>query len=425
FIGKTLGQYKLEMPLGKGGMASVYRAYQASVDRYVAIKVMTPEIANDPSFVERFQREARIIAKLEHPHILPIIDFGESGGIYYIVMRYMDGGSLDDRMRQRRLAPQEIAHYLDQMASALDYAHQAGVIHRDLKPNNVLLDRANNCYLTDFGIARIEGAERKLTATGSVMGTPAYMSPEQAMGRTVDGRSDIYTLGVMLYEMVTGKLPFTADTTAALIFQHVYELPPSARQIDPSLPEGIDALFNRALAKQPDLRHQTAEALARDLAELFGFRSTPPKPMPAVGASADDKTVIGEAVMPPTTVLPQPDSVKPRAAEGRGGTVAVESPLASGVATRLETPKRGIPVALLAILIVVLVGLGGALLWLSNQNQSAAQTATAQTVLAAQDATNTALAFAATDAEATRIALSATFTSTPTETPSATPTFTP
>lgn len=177
FVGKTLGQYKLEMPLGKGGMASVYRAYQASVDRYVAIKVMTPEIANDPSFVERFQREARIIAKLEHPHILPIIDFGESEGIYYIVMRYMDGGSLDDRMRQRRLAPQEIAHYLDQIASALDYAHQKGVIHRDLKPNNVLLDRANNCYLTDFGIARIEGAERKLTATGSVM-APRLICPQ-------------------------------------------------------------------------------------------------------------------------------------------------------------------------------------------------------------------------------------------------------
>jgi serine/threonine protein kinase len=299
FVGKTLGQYKLEAPLGKGGMASVYRAYQASMDRYVAIKVMTPEIADDPNFVERFQREARTIGRLEHPHILPVIDFGVSDGIYYIVMRYMDGGSLDDRLRQRRLRVDEIVHYLDQIASALDYAHQRGVIHRDLKPNNVLLDRANNCYLTDFGIARIEGTERKLTATGSVMGTPAYMSPEQAMGRSVDGRSDIYALGVMLYEMVTGRLPFTADTTAALIFQHVYELPPSARQFAPELPEAIDALFNRALAKTPEARHNTAQELADHFAQVVGIRSAPAKAQ----QPANDKTVIGEAIAPPTTIL--------------------------------------------------------------------------------------------------------------------------
>ncbi|PJF31825.1 MAG: hypothetical protein CUN51_02460 [Candidatus Thermofonsia Clade 1 bacterium] len=423
FVGRTLGQYRLETPLGKGGMASVYRAYQASVDRYVAIKVMTPEIANDSSFVERFQREARIIAKLEHPHILPIIDFGESEGIYYIVMRYMDGGSLDDRMRQRRLRPEEIAHYLDQIASALDYAHQRGVIHRDLKPNNVLLDRANNCYLTDFGIARIEGTERKLTATGSVMGTPAYMSPEQAMGRTVDGRSDIYSLGVMLYEMVTGKLPFTADSTAALIFQHVYEAPPSARQLDPNLPEAVDALFNRALAKVPEMRHNTAEALARDFAEVFGIRSTPSKAIPAAQAALDDATVIGEAAVPPPTVPLKPNVAQ---AQGRGGTVAVESPLASGAATALQKPKRGAPIALIGVVTVVLLALlGGGLFLLNAQNESAAQTATAQTALAVQNVTNTALALAATEAQATLIALSATPTPTPPETPSPTLTFTP
>lgn len=416
FVGKVLGQYKLEAPLGKGGMASVYRAYQASVDRYVAIKVMTPEIANDPSFVERFQREARIIAKLEHPHILPVIDFGESEGIYYIAMRYMDGGSLDDRLRQRRLRPEEIAHYLNQIASALDYAHQKGVIHRDLKPNNVLLDRANNCYLTDFGIARIEGAERKLTATGSVMGTPAYMSPEQAMGRPLDGRSDIYALGVMLYEMVTGRLPFHADTTAALIFQHVYEAPPSARQLDPSLPEAVDWLFSRALAKAPEMRHNTAEALARDFAEIFGIRSTP-RATPIVQASADDRTVIGEAIVPPT-ITPQTDNFTAiRTPQRRGDTVAVAAPLESGPVTAIEKTRRGVPLTLVTVLVVLLIGVGGGAFFLLNsQNQIASQTATA-----AQNATNTAAALAATDLQATQIALSATPTPTLTETPSLTP----
>ena len=420
FVGRTLGQYRLEAPLGKGGMASVYRAYQASMDRYVAIKVMTPEIADDPNFVERFQREARTIGRLEHPHILPVIDFGVSDGIYYIVMRYMDGGSLDDRLRQRRLRVDEIVHYLDQIASALDYAHQRGVIHRDLKPNNVLLDRANNCYLTDFGIARIEGAERKLTATGSVMGTPAYMSPEQAMGRPVDGRSDIYALGVMLYEMVTGRLPFTADTTAALIFQHVYELPPSARQFAPELPEAIDALFNRALAKTPEARHNTAQELADHFAQIFGIRSAPAKAQ----QPANDKTVIGEAIAPPTTILQPSAAAREVPTPPRERTVAVGSPLASGTATAVEQPKRGAPVALLGILAVVLLALGGGAFFLIDQNERTAQTATAQTALAAQNSTNTAVALA-TDAQATLIALSATPTPTLTETPSATPSFTP
>src|SRR5258708_18255439 len=231
-----MGPYRLEVMLGKGGMATVYRAYQASVKRYVAIKVMSPEIASQPGFKERFDREAEVIASLEHPHIVPVIDYGTEEGTNYLVMRYIEGGSLEDRMRKTPLTLQEAAHFLDQIASALSYAHKRGVIHRDLKPNNVLLDSGENAYLTDFGIARLAQSQTRLTATGSVMGTPAYMSPEQGMGSPVDARSDLYTLGVVLYEMVLNRLPFSADTPAAMIFQHVYEKPKDPPPIRPHLP---------------------------------------------------------------------------------------------------------------------------------------------------------------------------------------------
>src|SRR5258708_25917221 len=154
---------------------------------------MAPEIAEEPGFVERFEREAEVVASLEHPHILPIIDYGEADGLHYIVMRYLNGGSLEERMHKKPLTLDECVRFLNQLASALDYAHKRGVIHRDLKPNNVLVDTEDNVYLTDFGIARLAQTERKLTTTGSIIGTPAYMSPEQAMGRAVDARSDIYT----------------------------------------------------------------------------------------------------------------------------------------------------------------------------------------------------------------------------------------
>src|SRR5579859_4792303 len=235
-VGKTLGIYRLEMPLGKGGMATVYRAYQSAVKRYVAIKVMAANLADDPGFVQRFSREAQVIASLQHPHILPIIDYGQSDGLHYLVMPYLEGGSLEDRMRKQPLTLREATRFLDQIASALDYAHRRGVVHRDFKSSNVLLDNDENVYLTDFGIARLVGSDAKLTATGVIMGTPAYMSPEQAIGRPVDGRSDIYSLGVVVYEMVTRRLPFVGDTPIMFIHKHVYETPPPLRQVNPALP---------------------------------------------------------------------------------------------------------------------------------------------------------------------------------------------
>src|SRR6266508_1096522 len=221
--GQMLGAYRIIGQIGKGGMATVYKAYQSSVDRYVAVKVLPSQLAESQEFATRFHQEARIIAKLEHPHILPVFDYGESDGVAYFVMRYLDAGTLRDKMEAKRPLPlNEIDRIFTQLADALSYAHSFGIIHRDLKPANALIDSHGNIFLTDFGIAKLlESAAPRLTQTDAVMGTPAYISPEQAQGQPVDQRSDIYSLGIILYEMVTGSVPFVADTPLAVILKHV------------------------------------------------------------------------------------------------------------------------------------------------------------------------------------------------------------
>lgn len=225
--GQTLGPYTLLNRIGMGGMASVYRAYQANMDRYVAIKVLPREFAEDPGFVGRFQQEARIIAKLEHRHILPVYDYGEDAGITYLVMRFVDGGTLKDLVRGVGIDPQDALRLVAQVADALDQAHRQGVVHRDVKPSNVLLDRDGDAYLTDFGIARLAESVSQFTGSGQLIGTPFYMSPEQCRGNPADPRSDIYSLGIMLYELVTGRLPFEAETPIAVVLMHIQDpLPP-------------------------------------------------------------------------------------------------------------------------------------------------------------------------------------------------------
>ncbi|MCL4256227.1 MAG: serine/threonine protein kinase, partial [Anaerolineae bacterium] len=201
-IGKTLGQFEIAEEIGRGGMATVYKARQRSMNRTVAIKVLPRQMLHDPGFYERFEREVDVISHLEHPHILPIYDYGQDDGLPYIAMRYLGGGSLEQRIRRGHVRVEDIEKPLRQVAQALDYAHQQGIIHRDLKPGNIMLDENGNAYLTDFGIARVLGSD----LTGSmIIGTPAYMSPEQANGLPVDGRSDIYSLGIVLYEWITGR----------------------------------------------------------------------------------------------------------------------------------------------------------------------------------------------------------------------------
>ncbi len=272
-IGKQLGAYKIGEPVGIGGMATVYTAFQPSMNRVVAIKVLPAQLAMNPTFLARFQQEAQVIARLEHAHILPVYDYGESEGLVYIVMRYLDGGSLQKRIDAGRIPLRDVIKTVAQIASALDYAHQQGVIHRDIKPSNILFDRHGDCFLADFGIAKIMEGTLDLTGTG-VIGTAEYMSPEQGQGLTIDARSDVYSLGVVLYEMLTGRLPYEADTLLGMIVQHATAPLPPARVFAPDLPESIESVLDTALAKQPADRFATAGALAAalDQAIRIGLR---------------------------------------------------------------------------------------------------------------------------------------------------------
>jgi serine/threonine protein kinase len=278
--GQMLGSYRIISQVGQGGMATVYKAYQPSMDRNVAIKILPRQLAESSEFAARFQREARIIARLEHPHILPVFDFGESGGVTYFVMRYLEAGTLKTRMEAGPLSWNEIDRLFTQLAEALEYAHGHGIVHRDLKPANALVDEQGNIFLTDFGIAKLlESASPRLTQTDAILGTPAYISPEQAKAETVDRRSDIYSLGIILYEMVTGTVPFVADTPLAVILKHISDPLPPPSTIKRDIPEAVERVILKALAKEPDDRHATAgeflSAWKRALEEIETVRRSP------------------------------------------------------------------------------------------------------------------------------------------------------
>jgi serine/threonine protein kinase len=278
-VGQKLGQYEIREAIGHGGMALVYKGYQESLNRYVAIKVLDPVRAAQKGFLTRFTREAQAVAGLDHPHILPIYDFGRDRGYTFIVMKFVSTGTLRDRLRGEPLQPEDTVATVSQVASALDYAHQRGVIHRDIKPSNILLDERGDVLLSDFGLAKILESTTRLTASGASLGTPAYISPEQAMGGEVDIRTDVYSLGVVLYEMLTGRTPFLGDSLAVAL-KHVRESPPPPRLINPALPKPVEQVILMALAKNPDERFATAGALARALKQAITEKAEPLPPPP-------------------------------------------------------------------------------------------------------------------------------------------------
>jgi serine/threonine protein kinase len=274
-IGTSLGGYRVLSTLGQGGMARVYKAYQENLDREVAIKVLPPWYAADRGFVERFNLEARLVARLSHPNIVTVHDAGEQAGHLYIVMQLVSGGTLKQRLdawhRQgRTLDTTEVVQVFSQLAEALSYAHEHGIIHRDIKPVNVLMDSSARPILSDFGIAKVLASTQEgLTRPGAGVGTPEYMSPEQCQGGPIDGRADIYALGVMLFEAMTGSTPFRGDNYPALAHGHIYEPTPRPSTLNPAIHPGIEHVILTALMKQPQQRYQRASDMAQALRQAL------------------------------------------------------------------------------------------------------------------------------------------------------------
>jgi serine/threonine-protein kinase len=322
---RVLGnRYEIHRRLARGGMAQVYLARDQMLDRPVAVKELVAEFASDPSFVERFRREAQAAANLAHPNIVGVYDWGTQDGTYFIVMEYVDGPSLSQVIRRDGpLHPHRSAELASEVAAALGFAHSRGVVHRDVKPGNVLLTGSGQAKVTDFGIARaLSAPDDDLTQAGSVMGTATYFSPEQAQGLPVDPRSDLYSLGVVLYEMVTARTPFTGDTPLAIAYKHVQDPPPPPSTIIPDLPAGVEAIIMKLLRKRPDERYSSAEDLRADLRRyLDGEVTNAERELGAVlGASGGsmEATTVQPAtrVDPPTEVPSVPDEDQPKSRTG-------------------------------------------------------------------------------------------------------------
>ncbi|MGD9099138.1 MAG: protein kinase, partial [Anaerolineae bacterium] len=276
--GQTLDRYEIVELIGEGGMATVYRARQPRLQRDVALKVMQPVLAADPTFRQRFEREAQTVANLRHPNILTVHDYGESDdGQLYLVVEYVRGGALRDALEQG-MALERAVEITAQVAEALDYAHGQGVVHRDVKPNNILLTRDGRPLLADFGLVKPIQSDRRLTATGVMLGTPDYMAPEQVQGEEVDGRADIYALGVMLYEMLTGQHPYSGETPMSVALKHLSEPMPRPSKVNPSVSPMLDEIVAKATAKSPHERYQRAGDMARALREVLILGAAPGSP---------------------------------------------------------------------------------------------------------------------------------------------------
>lgn len=306
--GENIGPYRIIEQLGQGGMATVYKAYHAALDRYVALKVLHPAFHEDPHFAARFQREARVVAKLEHPSIVPVYDYAEQENRPFLVMKYIEGETLKARLSRGPLEANEINQVVDAVGSALAYAHKQGILHRDIKPSNVLIQNGGSMYLADFGLARIAQAGESTLSSDSIMGTPQYISPEQARGdKDLDAGTDIYSFGVMLYELVVGQVPFNADTPFSIIHDHIYTPLPLPRSINKQVPESVERVLLKALAKERADRFEDIPALVKAFKTAWETAGLPMQgtalTLPAVTARQEKKAA---SVQPAETVKTTP-----------------------------------------------------------------------------------------------------------------------
>lgn len=334
-IGRTIGRFEILSELGRGGMAVVYKARQTSPNRIVALKVLPPELSLDRTYIARFRQEADSAAALEHPNIVPIYVVDEAEGLHYIAMKFIDGRTLKEIIHERGALPlDETIRLVEQVASALDYAHSRGVIHRDIKPSNMMLDRSGWVYLTDFGLARGTGGGGGLTIAGTVMGTPEYMSPEQAQGLpNVGPPTDIYALGVVIYEMLTGRMPFKADTPMGMLVARLQHAPIPPRDFRSDLPLPVEDVIMRALARKPEARYQSAGELVTALKQAAGFGTG------AMHSAAPP-------VSPPAgTPLPYVRTVPPSPPAGTTAPRPPESPVSPvyGLPSQQASPPSGVP----------------------------------------------------------------------------------
>jgi hypothetical protein len=422
---QKIGRYEIRAELGRGGMATVYRAYDPNFERDVAIKILPDVFLHDPQFRVRFEREAKTIALLEHPAIVPVYDFGESENQPYIVMRYMSGGTLGDRLKQGSLSLDETARLINRLAPALDAAHARGIIHRDIKPGNILFDQYGNAFLSDFGIAHL-GAEGVTTMTGSsALGTPGYMSPEQIQGdRKVDGRSDIYALGVLVFQMLTGQMPYTGDTAAKVMMMHVLQPVPQILETRPDLPIGCDTIITRAMAKNPDDRFSTAGEMAEalDATAHFGLPAAEVAATALASPGPESRTAVGSN----TTIPVAPGSAAT-------GVLAGASPIGPAAApSQKQGLSRGMLIGI--IVLVVIVSAMGSFYLLGRQGRGPLASLALPTATSTPTATNippteppilptdTAVAAIVAPTETPTVAPSLTPTAAPTETPQPTET---
>lgn len=346
-IGQELGGYRIVEQVGMGGMAVVYKAFDPRTERYVALKVLPQQYSKDPTFLTRFENEARAISKLEHLHILPIFAFGEQDGISYMAMRYMDSGTLSDRIKQGPIPLSDCARILRQLGEALDYAHSNGILHRDIKPSNALLDKSGNAYLTDFGIAKMVSGSSALDLTGSgLIGTPFYMSPEQCRGeRELTPASDLYSLGVVLFEMVTGLTPYRAETPLAVLQMHLISPLPNARELRPELPESAAAVIMKALSKDPNDRYPSGRALAEAFERALASAETHTDIDDPLGGATlvGDQPTLG---VRPTRTLPSATQPNTPAADSTGAPQTI---------TVIQTERSVVPYVIAGVATVVAV----------------------------------------------------------------------